>query len=185
VPVEEPKAPIEEPKLPVEEPKEADPFGGPAKEEAPAEEPKEADPFGGPAKEEAPAEEPADPFGGPVKKEDPAEPAPAVKDPFGMKIFEKSADEKFVVIEPAVVNPMTLPGGLNSTQLRTWTDNSGTFSVEGRLVKIMEEKVQLFKANGRYTTFPLHRLSALDHQFVQQQALALNATVPPTSTVAK
>jgi hypothetical protein len=67
------------------------------------------------------------------------------------------------------------PGGLTSSELRTWVDNTGEFSCQGRLVRFMDGKVQLLKDNGRTTTVPLYRLSASDLEFVNRQASAQQA----------
>jgi hypothetical protein len=39
-------------------------------------------------------------------------------------------------------------------------------------VRFLDNKVQLLKENGRTTTVPLYRLSALDLEFVNRQASA-------------
>ena len=61
------------------------------------------------------------------------------------------------------------PGGLASERLRRWVDNTGRYETQGRLVKLMDGKVRLLKDNGRTTTVPLGRLSAVDLDFVRQQ----------------
>ncbi len=52
------------------------------------------------------------------------------------------------------------------TQVRTWTDNTGTFTVEGRLFQINEANVRLLKTNGRTCTVPNGRLSDADAAYV-------------------
>lgn len=64
------------------------------------------------------------------------------------------------------------PGGLASSEMRRWVDNTGRYSVNGRLVKFMDGQVRLMKENGRTTTVPLYRLSAADLAFVHRQASA-------------
>ena len=51
------------------------------------------------------------------------------------------------------------PGGLASHSLRHWVDDTGTFSCQGRMLRMLDGKVQLLKDNGRTTTVPLARLS--------------------------
>ncbi len=68
---------------------------------------------------------------------------------------------------------LELPGGMQSEQLRTWTDNTGRFSCQGRLLWMAHSEVRLLKANGRTSTFPLRRLSAADLEFVTAQASAM------------
>lgn len=52
--------------------------------------------------------------------------------------------------------------------LRPWTDNSGQYRVQGRLVLILDGKVRLLKETGRTTTVPLDRLSASDLDYVRR-----------------
>ena len=72
-------------------------------------------------------------------------------------------------------------GGLASDEMRTWTDNTGTFSCRGRLVRFQEGNVRLLKDNGRTTTVPLARLSTGDLEFVNRQASAQQAEVGKTA----
>jgi hypothetical protein len=65
------------------------------------------------------------------------------------------------------------PGGLASTEMRTWVDNTGHYSCRGRIVRFLDGHVRLLKDNGRTTTVPFHRLSRGDLEFVHRQALAL------------
>jgi hypothetical protein len=63
-------------------------------------------------------------------------------------------------------------GGLASNELRHWVDNTGRFSCEGRLTRVMDGEVQLLKDNGHHSTVPLGRLSQADLAFVYRQASA-------------
>ena len=58
----------------------------------------------------------------------------------------------------------------SKSQLRTWVDNTGNFSTEGRLVEFDGTKIRLLKSNGRHCTVPLRRLSEADFQLVQKIA---------------
>jgi hypothetical protein len=69
-------------------------------------------------------------------------------------------------------NVLGEPGGLASSEMRTWVDNTGRYSCQGRLVRFMDGYVRLVKDNGRMTTVPLYRLSANDLAFVNRQASA-------------
>ena len=53
---------------------------------------------------------------------------------------------------------------------RTWTDTSGSFSVEAELVDILDGKVRLKKKDGRDITVPLAKLSEADQQFVKSRS---------------
>ncbi len=159
---EEPPLPVEEPATPAEAATDADDlFGEPAATEpaeeatpsAPADEsgskPLDDDLFGPPA-EEAPAEE--------VPAED-AAPAEEGSDDF---------DDLFGSSEQI----LELPGGLASSELRQWVDDTGSFSCRGRMIRMLDGKVQLLKDTGRTTTVPLSRLSQADLEFVNRQASA-------------
>jgi hypothetical protein len=107
-----------------------------------------------PAKPAEPAPAPKkdavdDLFGGENKPAEPAPPAKETKkaadDPFGAKIDVK--DELLV--------------------MRQWIDNTGGFTVQGRLIEVQDGKVRLLKDNGKTCTVPMRRLSTEDAQYVQ------------------
>ena len=52
---------------------------------------------------------------------------------------------------------------------RTWVDNTGRYSVQGRLLLIRDNAVQIMKSNGRTTTVPFDRLSSNDRKYVSVQ----------------
>ncbi|MCH7727444.1 MAG: hypothetical protein IH991_13320 [Planctomycetes bacterium] len=52
--------------------------------------------------------------------------------------------------------------------MRRWTDDTGQFSAQGRLIVILDGAVRLVKENGRFCTVPLHRLSGDDRLYVEQ-----------------
>jgi hypothetical protein len=180
------------PQTPAEAPAETDDlFGAPAEEpaaplveEAPAETPPaEATPAETPPPAEtddlfgAPAETPPV-EGAPAEGAPPAEAAPAET-----PAEEPAGEEKGETDDIFGVSPNTLQevGGLASAELRTWTDNTGTFSCRGRIVLLLDGQVRLLKDNGRTTTVPLHRLSAADLEFVNRQASAQQAAVAQTA----
>jgi hypothetical protein len=74
-------------------------------------------------------------------------------------------------------------GGLASNEMRMWVDNTGSYSVNARLVRFSDGHVRLMKENGRMTTVPLSRLSERDLQFVNRQASAQKATTMQTAQV--
>ena len=53
--------------------------------------------------------------------------------------------------------------------LRVWTDNTGKYKINARLVTIGESSVRLLKDTGKYTTVSLDRLSEDDLEFVRRQ----------------
>jgi hypothetical protein len=156
----------------------ATPAEGEAAAEAPAAEAPAADPlgdlFGTPAATEQPAApaEPAAPA--------PAEAAPAAETPaaapaasdnelndlFGAPATSAKVDQESVekiAESSSSVTPELLP-------MRTWTDNTGNFSVVGRLIEIKADGVRLAKENGRTCSVPMRRLSQVDADYVQQIA---------------
>lgn len=50
---------------------------------------------------------------------------------------------------------------------REWVDNTGTFTIAGRLVSILGNKIRIIKENGHTTTVPLRRLSRDDVQYLE------------------
>jgi hypothetical protein len=63
-------------------------------------------------------------------------------------------------------------GGLASNEMRHWVDNTGRFTCEARLTRVMDGEVQLVKDNGHSSTVSLGRLSENDLAFVYRQASA-------------
>ena len=50
---------------------------------------------------------------------------------------------------------------------RTWRDTTGKFSVEAKLVDVLDDSVRLEKADGKQLTVPLAKLSQADQEYVQ------------------
>ncbi|MEO1495713.1 MAG: SHD1 domain-containing protein [Planctomycetota bacterium] len=100
------------------------------------------------------AEEFGDGFDAPADNESPAEDA-AEDDLFG--------DFGMILGEP---------GGYDSQRPRTWIDNSGRFSCQGRLVAVDGDTVRLAKSGGGVSRVPLARLSNADLEFVSRQVAA-------------
>jgi hypothetical protein len=80
--------------------------------------------------------------------EKPAEPAkPATDDPF--------ADPFKIAAE-------------SSLPVRSWSDNTGSFAIEGRLIELLDGRIRILKTSGRTTTVPLRRLSDADRRYVEE-----------------
>jgi hypothetical protein len=103
--------------------------------------------------------------------------APAEKPAGEEKKDEKKADDIF----GSSSNVLREAGGLASNEMREWVDNTGNFTCQARLVKLVDSQVQLVKDNGHTTTVSLARLSANDLQFVERQASAQHATTFQTA----
>ena len=190
----EPAAPAEEPAPPAESTD--DLFSEPAAEPAaPAEEPS------------APAES-DDLFGTPEEPATDSAPATPAEDatsePSGDDLFAPETEEATPPAEDETTPPaeerekesdddlfgdsgaiLRMPGGLASSDLRQWVDNTGRYSCRGRLIRVLEGKVQLRKENGRTTTVSFGRLCQADLEFVHRQASAQRAeTIGQTAQVA-
>jgi hypothetical protein len=63
--------------------------------------------------------------------------------------------------------------------MRTWTDNTGRYSVRAQLLGVAESAVKLGREDGREIGIPLNRLSAADQEFVKSAA-----TKPTAATAA-
>ena len=85
--------------------------------------------------------------------------APAVEAP-------KADDVDDLFSEPKAGDKSAMTAPTNS--MRRWTDNTGKYHVNARLVMVSQTHVRLLKENGRYTTLRFSRLSQADHAFVHQ-----------------
>ncbi len=54
-------------------------------------------------------------------------------------------------------------------EVRTWSDKTGRFQVEAKLVAIGADQVRLRKADGREIEVPVHRLSLIDADYVRMR----------------
>jgi hypothetical protein len=126
--------------------------------------------FGGPAQPAAsqPAPEAASPAA-------PAPAAPATGDDlFGAPVTTPANPE--TPANPPETTPANDPFGAVTQPaeellvMRTWTDNTGTFSVNGKLIAILDGEVRLLKENGRTCTVPMRRLSPPDAEYVHMIA---------------
>jgi hypothetical protein len=74
-----------------------------------------------------------------------------------------------IAAEPTMklVDPLS-PGSDGQLPSRQWSDNSGQFRVQARLLLILDGKVRLLKETGRTTTVPTERLSDADRAYVEE-----------------
>ena len=72
----------------------------------------------------------------------------------------------------------------DTQSLRQWRDNTGTFSVEARLVPedTNGQQVTIALKSGRHVTLPMRRLSEEDREFVASQAESTSQTLPQPVT---
>ncbi len=152
--------PVPPPTVPESRPEEM-----PATKETPAvtESDSMDDLFSTPATDPAPAPETTPPAEEPAadesqKKE--AEPAEE-KDP--LEDFFSDAGQ------PAA---LSVPGGLDSNSHRQWTDNTGNYHCQARLVSVTRHEIVLSKSDGQLKTVSLRRLSDEDLKFVHGQVVA-------------
>jgi hypothetical protein len=101
-------------------------------------------------------------------KQPASEPTAPVKTPAAPKNNSDELDKLFGI------GSFTAPSQFNGAEFKTWVDNTGTYSVKGRLAVIYSDKVKLLKENGKFTTVPLDRLSDRDFEYVQWVASNLS-----------
>lgn len=89
----------------------------------------------------------------------PVNPAPATQPKSAPPIAAEPTSKR--------VDPLALAAD-GRLPLRHWTDNSGQFQVQARLMLILDGKVRLLKETGRTTTVPTERLSAADQQYIAE-----------------
>jgi hypothetical protein len=53
-------------------------------------------------------------------------------------------------------------------EMRTWTDDTGRFSIEAEFIEVLEGKVRLKKADGQIISLPLAKLSTDDQAFLRE-----------------
>jgi hypothetical protein len=124
-------------------------------------------------------ETPATPEAKPADKPA-AAPAEEKKPADTNKKDDKKAEEKDPLFgaAPSILHEA---GGLASNEMRLWTDNTGSFTCHGRMIRFADGNVRLLKDNGHTTTVPLARLSTGDLEFVNRQASAQQAEVGKTA----
>lgn len=86
--------------------------------------------------------------------------------------------EETPVDEEPAADPFDSSLRVPAAPTRTWQDDTGRFSTEGRLVEIRAGSVRILKANGRHTTVPMERLSAGDRDHVAGVRRAIVASRP-------
>jgi hypothetical protein len=52
--------------------------------------------------------------------------------------------------------------------VRSWSDNTGTYRIEGRLIAILDGQIRVLKDTGKTTTVPMRRLSDADRKYVEE-----------------
>ena len=141
-----------------------------------------------PAQEEASIDSlfgiPSDPA---VNVSEPAEPEKVIEEPSNLPTEEKEpakAKEQVDELDALFgVGAFTAPSEFSGAEFRQWIDNSGAYQVEARLAVIYVDKVKLLKANGKFTTVPLSRLSEADFGYVSW--VASNLTTEQTARMVK
>lgn len=159
---------------------ESEPQEMPAAEEKPSEmEPEDIDDlFSTPAADPAPAPEATPPAESPaIDESEEKETEPA-------EVDEKDPLDDFFsdARQPAV---LSTPGGLDSNSHRQWTDNTGKYHCEARLVSVTRQEIVLSKADGQLKTVSLRRLSDEDLKFVHGQVVAKREVLARQSTTDK
>ncbi|MEM8670824.1 MAG: SHD1 domain-containing protein [Planctomycetota bacterium] len=88
-----------------------------------------------------------------------------------------------IQLAPPELEQPAAPAGNNRTsaavtnepagpEVRTWSDSSGRFKIEASFVEMVDGKVRLKRADGKFLTpLPLEKLSKDDQEYVKQQQL--------------
>ena len=92
-------------------------------------------------------------------------------------------DDIFSQVEVPV--ELQVAGGLESQELRQWTDNTANYHCQARMVGMAPGEVILHKANGKLKHVSLRRLSEQDLQFVYAQVAAHTEYVAKQSSAKK
>lgn len=83
---------------------------------------------------------------------------------------EDTFEDLFGVSE--IPAPLLASGGLHSKDSRRWTDNTGRYHCEARLVSLARGEIVIEKVSGTLKRVSLKRLSENDVQFVYSQVVA-------------
>jgi hypothetical protein len=75
---------------------------------------------------------------------------------------------KTKLAELGVETPAADPAA-GTVGVRTWSDTTGKFRIEGELVKVTDGKVELRRKDGQIVTVPLEKLSKEDQGYLAQQ----------------
>lgn len=110
----------------------------------------------------------------------PAEEAPATESPDEEEDIKTDLDDLFS--QDATWQQLTVAGGLHGHLLRTWTDNTGKFSCDAKLVRVSPREVVLLRADQSELKVPLQKLSEADLHFVRDQVVALRSVRARSST---
>jgi len=131
--------------------------------------------------------DPDDPFA-PAKPAAPTSTGPDDDDPFAPVKKPEARPTAIAADSPArLAAPLAADLQLDREgrlPLRQWTDNSGQFRVQGRLIQLLDGKVRLLKETGRTTTVPLERLSPADLTYVQRVIAQYGADISGLALVA-
>lgn len=89
-----------------------------------------------------------------------------------------------IALLAAILLPAVPTAAQRPMQARTWTDSSGTYTVEATMLGIEGDKVTLLRADGRKVVVPLDRLSQADQDFIRAAtftAVPANGQAPAAS----
>jgi hypothetical protein len=92
-------------------------------------------------------------------------------------------DEKAEDTESTDAQPAEGSASSETSNMRTWSDSTGTFTLEAEFVGIVDGKVKLKKSDGKMAFIPLDRLSKEDQTYVtgQTEKKPQTATEPPAA----
>ena len=124
------------------------------------------DPGGGQAPQVIVQEQPAAPSPKPearVTQPPPKDPEPVMTSGF----FSEGTAATMQPDSMESAPPKTKPAARKEYEVRTWTDNSGGFSVRASFYSVTGENVKLRTEEGRELSVPIARLSDADKEYVR------------------
>jgi hypothetical protein len=83
--------------------------------------------------------------------------------------FDCSMVRNELIMKKSALRKLTSPAEQTS-ELRTFADATGKFSVKAKVVRITESQVTLLTDAGKAVTLPLSKLSQADQEFLRSQA---------------
>ena len=66
------------------------------------------------------------------------------------------------------------------SESRVWSDASGKFKIEAKLLEVKNGKAVLLKADGKKVEIPVNKLSPADQKHIEEADNPFNTPAPPT-----
>jgi hypothetical protein len=79
---------------------------------------------------------------------------------------------------PPAAAPPANAAGQAGGKTRTWTDATGKYKIEAEFISLVNDQVQLKKADGKFITLGIDKLSAVDQEVAKALAATMAAEAP-------